>query len=479
VPLLRSVYDSRLFPWGNDLQTAPHWRGEIAATLTLAWPLVLGQLASIAMNVVDTLLAGRHGPQTLAGVAVGSAVWSLVLLVLIGVLMAIPPSVSQLAGAGQRARIGPLFRQAVWLALSMGLVLMLLVRQADWLLRALGIADDVRPPAEAFLQAVSWGAPALALHFCFRFLSEGVALTRPSLVSGVAGLLLLGPLGYWLMFGGAGLPGLGAAGLGWATAIVLWGQALGFGLFLARGRRYQDLGLFRRFEWPNPALLAELLRIGLPMGVSIFMEGSLFVATGLLIGTLGATAVAAHQIALNVASVCFMVPLGIAMAMTVRVGHAAGAGNASGVRWAGRAGYAIVAVTQVSMALTLALGAEAIAGAYTTDVAIAALAAQLLWLAAIFQCSDGLQAASAGALRGLKDTRVPMWITMLSYWGIGMSLGAWLGLYRGHGPAGMWLGLIAGLSAAALLLTLRFLRLARSFQPHPGQGADVVGAHQP
>jgi multidrug resistance protein, MATE family len=434
---------------------------EMGATARLAAPLVLGQAASVGMNVVDSLLAGRHEALTLAAVGVGSAVWSLVILILIGVLMAVPPSVSQLHGAGRPQAIGPLFRQALWLALAMGLGLFVLVRQSGWLLAALGVAAEVRPPAEAFLAGVSWGAPGLALYLCLRYVSEGVALTRPTMVFGLLGLLLLVPLGWLLLWGGLGLPPLGAYGLGLATAIVLWLQALGLGIYMARSPQYAELDLFTGFDRPNRRLLGELLWIGVPMGVSIFMEGSLFVATALLIATLGAVEVGAHQIAINIAALCFMVPLGIAMATTVRVGQAVGRRDPGGVRWAAGGGYAITALTQVCSALLLLLAAEPIARAYTADPDVVRLAAQLMLFAAIFQLSDGLQAASGGALRGLKDTRVPMLITVVAYWGIGMPVGWWLGLRQGGGAPGMWVGLIIGLSVAALLLTWRFLRMAR------------------
>jgi multidrug resistance protein, MATE family len=434
---------------------------EMAATAVLALPLVLGQLASVGMTVIDTLLAGRHHPITLAAVGVGSAVWSLVILILIGVLMAVPPSVSQLNGAGRRHEIGPVFRQALWLALGLGLLLFVLVRQSGWLLALLGVAAEVRPEAEAFLYGVSWGAPGLGLYLCLRYVSEGIALTRPTMVFGLLGLVLLLPLGYALLWGAWGAPALGAYGLGIATASVLWMQAAALALYLRLAPRYADLDLFRGIDRPNPRLLGELLWIGVPMGIAIFMEGSLFVATALLIATLGALPVAAHQIAINVAALCFMVPLGVAMATTVRVGHAAGAGDAAGVRWAAGGGYAITAVTQIASALLLLLAAEPIARAYTPDVEVVQLAAGLMLFAAIFQLSDGLQAASGGALRGLKDTRIPMLMTVVSYWGFGMPLGWWLGIHRGGGAPGMWIGLIAGLSAAALLLTWRFWRKVR------------------
>ena len=430
---------------------------EMRVSFVLALPLVLSQMSSMGMNIVDTVLAGRHGPVTLAAVGVGSAVWSVVILVSIGVLMAVPPTVSQLNGAGRRGEIGPVFRQALWLALALGLALVFVVRAGALALGPLGITPEARPEAEAFLRAISWGAPGLALFFCLRNLSEGVAWTVPSMVFGVVGLALLAPLGYALMFGA----GLGAAGLGYAVAVVLSCQALAMAVYLWRSRRFADLALFARFEAPRWPPIRALLRLGLPMGVSVFMEGSLFVATALLIGTLGTTQMAAHQIAILIASLCFMVPLGVAMATTVRVGHAAGAGDLPAVRWAAGAGYALAMLAQTASALLLVTGAAWLAALFTADAAVIALASLLMAYAAVFQYPDGLQALSAGALRGLKDTRVPMVITVLAYWGVGLPLGAWLGLARGEGAPGLWTGLILGLSVAASLLGWRFWRLSR------------------
>lgn len=432
---------------------------ELRATAVLALPVVLGQLAAMGMNVVDTLLAGRHSALTLAAVAVGSAVWSLVMLTMIGVLMALPPSISHLVGANRRERVGPLFRQAAWLALALGIVLFWVARGSGWLLVAVGIAPEVQPGAVAFLRGIAWGAPALALYFCCRYLSEGLHWTVPTMVFGLSGLVLLVPLGYVLMFGALGLPELGAEGLGLATAIVLWLQLGGFVLYLGGSRRFADLGLFSALEPPRWAPISELLRIGVPMGVSVMMEGGLFVATALVIGTMGASAVAAHQIAMNLAAVAFMIPLGVAMATTVRVGHAVGRDDRPGVRRAGAAGYGITLLTQGGSALVLVLFAVPIARLYTSDPDVVALAASLMGLAALFQFSDGIQVASAGALRGLKDTRVPMFVTGLAYWGVGMPAGWWLGVEQGLGPRGMWWGLLVGLSVAALLLTWRFLKL--------------------
>lgn len=434
---------------------------EMRVSLVLALPLVFSQVSSMAMNIVDTVLAGRHGPVTLAAVGVGSAVWSVVILVSIGVLMAVPPTVSQLNGANRRGEIGPVFRQALWLALGLGLALILVVRAGALALGPLGITAEARPEAIAFLRAISWGAPGLALFFCLRNLSEGVAWTLPSMVFGLTGLALLAPLGWALMFPA----GLGAAGLGYAVAIVLWCQAAGMALYLRRSPRFADLGLFERFDPPRWPPIRALLRLGLPMGVSVFMEGSLFVATALIIGTLGTTPMAAHQVAILMASLCFMVPLGVAMATTVRVGHAVGAGDLPGVRWAAGAGYALALVAQTLSAILLVAGGTWLAGLFTRDPTVIALASLLMAYAAVFQYPDGMQALSAGALRGLKDTRVPMFITVLAYWGLGLPLGAWLGLGQGQGAPGLWTGLILGLSAAATLLGWRFWRLSHRALP--------------
>jgi MATE family multidrug resistance protein len=438
---------------------ATRWRQELREILHLAWPLVLGQLSAIGMNVVDTVLAGHYDADTLAAVAIGTNVWSLAIVAAIGVMLALPPSVAQLAGAGETWRAGALFRQALWLALGVGLLLFALVRNVDPLLATLGIEPRIVADSRRFLHAIAWGAPALVGYFALRGLSEGLARTRPTMYFGGLGLILLIPLGYVAIFGAGGLPARGAQGSGLANAIVLWLQFGGFALYVARHPQYRATAPFARWEWPRPRVLAELLRLGVPMGVSLLLEAGLFIAAALLVGTLGARVVAGHQIAINVASLAFMLPLGIAMATTVRVGRAIGRGDVQGARQAGFAGiFASLGTQMLSCALMIALP-QRIAAWYTDDALVARQAAQLLLLAAVFQFSDGIQATANGALRGLKDTTVPMAITALAYWGVGMPVGWTLTFLGGLGVSGMWIGFIAGLSTAALLLTLRFARL--------------------
>lgn len=436
----------------------PRFRSEVGKTARLAGPLAAGHLSSGLVSFVDAMIAGHHGTATLAAVSVGTAVFWLPMLAPMGTLMALPPAVSQLDGAGRRSEIGPLFRQALWLAAGLGLLLLALLSLAPLLLGPMGITHAIVPEVTAFLNAVRWGIPAFTLYLCMRYLSDGMHWSLPTMLLGFGGLCVLAPTAYVLTNGVFGLPELGAEGIGIATSLMFWMQALGFALYLSRSRRFADLQLFAQWDWPHWKTQRELLHTGLPIGVTITMEGGLFAVTALLIGRLGEVQVAAHQVALNVASLCFMLPFGIAEATTVRVGHAFGRGDRDGLRRAAFAGFALMLCTQTASALLLLFGHGVVASLYSTDPAVIALGGSLLLYAALFQFPDGVQVVSAGALRGLKDTRVPMWLAVIAYWVIGMPVGAGLGLGLGWGPRGMWLGLTAGLTMAAFLLARRFLR---------------------
>lgn len=462
----------------SQLSHTPRFGSEVRATATLALPLVLGHVSTGLIGFVDNVIAGHHSTQTLAAVTIGTALLWLPMMVPIGTLISLTASVSQLNGAGRRAEIGPLFRQALWLALGLGLLMFAFLSLIPYALAPFGIAAEIIPGARGFLHGIRWGAPALTLFFCMRYLSEGMHWTLPTMLIGFGGLALLAPLGYAFTFGRFGLPEMGAGGLGIASAIMMWTQAVAFAVYLWNTERFAHLRLFARFDGPHAKPIAQLLRTGLPIGVTVLMEGGLFIATALLIARLGAVPAAAHQIAINVSALCFMVPMGVAEATTVRVGHALGAGDAHGIRRAAHAGYVIVLATQALAATALLLGHDAVVALYTRDLAVAGLASSLLLYAAAFQFPDGIQVLSAGALRGLKDTRVPMWLAVLSYWGLGMPLGAGLGLGLGWGPQGMWMGLILGLTAAAVLMATRFQRSSKRLLSLPVSqipGSDLRG----
>ncbi|MEO7067611.1 MAG: MATE family efflux transporter [Rhodanobacter sp.] len=433
---------------------------EIHATVRLAIPLVLAQLAAVGSNVVDAVLAGHVSAHVLGAVAVGASIWTLAIVSGIGMMMALPPSVAQLDGAGRRHEVGVVFHQAIWLALGMGVLLWFAVRHAAPLIDLIGVTPSLRDEVQRFLLAISWGAPALTCYFAVRGLSEGLSLTRPSMYFSLGGLVVLVPLGYVLMFGKLGIPPQGAHGCGVATALVLWLELLAFGTYIYRHRNYRGMGLFEEVAGPDWRLIRGLMHVGLPMAVTLLAEAGLFVATSLIIATLGEDVIASHQVALNIASLVFMVPLGLAMAITVRVGNAVGRGDEQGVRYAGFCGIGLTLFTQMLSASLLLLFPHYIAALYTNDPTVIALAVQLIMLAGLFQFSDGIQVASNGALRGLKDTRVPMAISLFAYWMVGMPVGWWLTFHHGMGARGMWVGLIAGLSVAAVMLFIRFWRSA-------------------
>ncbi|MEX1829590.1 MATE family efflux transporter [Luteibacter sp. CQ10] len=433
-------------------------RREVGATFRLALPMIAAQLSAIGTNVVDAVLAGHQGAHTQASVVTGANIWVLAIVTGIGTMMAVPPTVAQLDGAGRRTEVGATFHQALYIAWGLGILLGIGVWHASPLMALFGVVESMRHDVTAFLHAIAFAAPALTTYFALRGLSEGLSMPRPSMYFSFGGLLVLAPLGYVLMYGKLGFPVMGARGSGIATAIVLWLEMIGFGIYVLLHRNYRDLGLRRRMARPDARQIGQLLHVGVPMAVTLLMEAGLFVAVALLIGRLGETVTASHHVALNVASVAFMIPLGLSMAITVRVGNAVGRRDATAVRYAGLSGISLVLVTQFISSGAMLLFAAPIAGLYTNDPAVIAMASQLLVLAGFFQFSDGIQVASNGALRGMKDTRVPMVITLFAYWGVGMPVGWWLAFGHGLGARGMWMGLIAGLSMAAILLFARFWR---------------------
>jgi multidrug resistance protein, MATE family len=437
-------------------------RREARALIGLALPLMASQLSGIGMELVNTVLAGHLGPRVLGATAVGGNVFVLAIVAVLGVMMALPPSVAQLDGAGRRQEIGPLFRQAVYLALGLGVLL----QQALWwggpaLVAVSGLDADIEADADAFLRTISLGVPALGLVTACRGLSDGLSLPKPGMVFGLLGLALLVPVGYALMYGRFGLQPRGAAGSGVATALVLWLEAAGLAAYLRVSPRYRALGWERGRRGPDLAVILGLLRLGGPIAAGILLEAGLFSGAGLLIARFGAAAAASHQLALNVTAAAFMVPLGLATAITVRVGLAAGRGDPAGVRRAGLLGVGLTALLQTVSCAAMAGLPHAIVSLYTSDPAIMAGAVTLLGYAALFQVSDGVQVTANGALRGLKDAKVPLLITALTYWGVAMPLGSLLAFPLGLRAPGMWIGLVVGLSCAACLLLRRFLRLTR------------------
>ena len=445
---------------------------EIMRTLRMAMPVVVGMVASFSMNFVDTLMAGRlHDKEiALAGIATGGAIWSAVLMFILGVLMSLQPVVAQLDGSGRRPEGGAACRQGLWISLMVAAPFVLLLLSGGTMLGLLAVDPEIIPTSVKYMSALSFGAPAICLLLVLRFFSEGGGHTKPTMYMGLLGICLNVPLNYILMFGKFGFPELGAQGCGIATSIVIWAQLIMMFFYVRFHAHFREFELFSRWDWPQWQPMLKLLRIGLPIGTGIFVEGSLFVGAALLIARLGALPASAHLIAINYSALMFMVPLGVASAVTTRVGNALGRDEPEAARYAGFIGLLVIMFTQTISAGSMLLFPEVIVRIYTNDAAITSIAVSLLFYSAIFQYADGIQICAAAALRGLKDTLVPMYINIFSFFLIGLSVGYYLTFNREMGPAGMWIGMIVGLSFGAVLLLSRFLfKSSQLIHSRPGR----------
>ncbi|MFP4227723.1 MAG: MATE family efflux transporter [Salinivenus sp.] len=461
-------------------------RNELSATLRLAGPVVAAQLAHVSMSFVDTVMVGRLGPEALAGVALGNTAFFFFAIMGMGMVRAVGPMVSQAVGAEDPATVGRSVRQGLWLALALGTAIFVFLSSLEPILRWTGQGAVAREGAMAYLRAIRWGIVPFLGFVALRSFVEGLSRPLPVTIISFIGVGLNIGANELLMFGRWGLPELGLAGTGWASTIVF---SVLFGLlavFVHRTAPFSAHEVFARLREPDPTFLRELVYIGAPMGASRGIESSLFMVTTVMMGTLGTTALAAHQVALQCAAFTFMVPLGIGMAGTVRVGQAAGRQEEAGARRAGAVAVGLAATFMTAAAVLFWTVPRPIVGLYldlsvSENAPVVAQAVQLLALAAVFQLFDGIQVAAQGALQGLKDTRVPMGIALVTYWGIGLTTGYLWGVRGGGGPEALWWGLVLGLAAAAFLMLLRFHRqvgpAVRATRPTPTEATPVRSSH--
>ena len=434
------------------------WRRELRDLSLLAAPLVLAQLAQNGMSVVDTLMVGRLGPHALAGIALGGTLFTLMLILCMGVLFAVGPMVSHAYGGQRPEEAARAARQGLWLALALSVPGVLVFVFARPLLLLTGQEPGVAAASGGYLRAMAWGFPFALVLTSLRGFLEGHGDTRPILVVAALGVGLNVLANDVLMYGRFGFPRLGLVGTGYATAVVYATMALLVAVYLRwRYRRYRVFAGLRR---PDPAMLAELFRVGWPISLTLGFEVGLFSLTALLMGRFGDAALAGHQIALQSASTTFMVPLGVSIAAGVRVGQAAGRGDAAGVTRAGFTGVALSALFMAFAGALFRFAPDAVIGLYLrvgdpANGAVVTFARRFLAIAAIFQIFDGTQVTASGALRGLKDTRVPMLLTLVAYWLVAVPVGVALAFPGGAGPSGLWFGLVVGLGTAAVLLVGR------------------------
>ncbi|MBT3146223.1 MATE family efflux transporter [Neptunomonas phycophila] len=438
---------------------------ELRYLFALGLPIMLTQIAQSSLGFVDTIIAGQHSTQSLAAVALGTSLWFPLFLTFTGVLMATTPLVAHSVGEKRRDKTPGLVQQAFWIALILGIVSVLLLRSASPLFDLMRVEPDLTKETLAYLKAVSFGLPAMFIYQVIRCYCDGISQTRPALIISITALLLNIPLNIIFVFGYFGLPELGGEGCGWATAIVMWFMLFS-GIFLLKTSHPLKLPKVEKRRLWVPGVTKQLLMLGLPIGASIMIETSMFSVIALALAPLGTTIVAAHQITLSFTSQVFMIPLSIAMASTIRIGTLMGAKQAEKAWIVARIALCTAATLAIFTSIGVWLFAWNIADIFSNELPVIELATSLLIISAFFEISDALQVTTAGALRGYKDTKIPLIIVCFAYWGIGLPLGYILGMTDlitpSMGAAGFWYALVIALSISAGLLIIRIRSVARN-----------------
>lgn len=426
----------------------------------LVLPILITQFCQAALGVIDAIMSGRVSALDLAAVSIGSGIWLPLFLLATGILIATTPLIGEAVGQDQHHHVPHITQQSLWTASVIGIVGFAVVNLMPNALPLMGVPDNIIPKASQYLHGVSFGFPAIAAYAVLRSYCEALGKPEPVTIISVIGLLADIPLNYVFIYGLFGLPALGGAGCGVATALVLW---INVGLLAAylhwsSHHTFVATRFFYGFARPNRTQISKLLRLGIPIGVAIFFEASLFSLASLVISPLGELAVASHQVALSVTSQLFMIPMSIAMGLTIMVSNRYGERDALALRQVQQTG--LIWSTGIAVLCMVAVGLfrEPLAAAFTSDPQVQAQAMHLLLFAIAYQLFDAWQVNVAGILRGIQDTTVPMWITLFCYWLVALPLGTYLVRFTDVGAQGFWMALVTGLFLAAFLLSIRLLQ---------------------
>jgi len=451
---------------------------EVRATVAVAGPLAAANLAQMAMGFTNTVMVGSLGSAALAAAGLGASLYFTVALVCSGILTAVAPLAAHAIGAGDNHRAGRVAGAGLVLAALLAVPVVAALLAANRLLVVLGYEPALAAEIGRFLGAIAWAAPGFLGFAVLRSFLVAASHSRTVMIALILGIPMNAGLNWILIFGHLGAPALGIAGSGCATAIIQWLMFTGLGIYALAAPSLAEYRMRPSLRGWNE--VGRILRLGLPIGGILGLEIGVFATTGILMGLLGADALGAHQLVMNCISVVFMVPLGIAQAATVRVAVALGSRAPAAARRAGIVALALGVAYMAIMAGVLLAAPRAIAKIYVdidapANHGLVVIALYLLAIAALFQIFDGVQAIAAGALRGYRDTAVPLLIAVVGYWGIGFTGGWLLAFPAGYGPIGLWSGLAIGLAAVALMLTVRLHFCAGSAALHKRLGAVPAG----
>lgn len=433
--------------------------------LKMIVPILVTQVAIYLISFFDILMSSRYGTADLAGVSIGASIWMPVYTGLSGILLAITPIVAQLVGAKKAMDAKKAVQQGLYVSLLLAAIILLLLSVGiDWMLGNMQLEASVHQIAKAYIYAMCAGIVPLLLFFVLRCFIDALGKTRVTMIITLITTPINIFLNYIFIFGKFGAPELGGIGAGVATAITYWLIFFITVWIVVKRVPFDHFRIFNdwpKLEWPR---WKEILLIGVPIGLSLFAETSIFSAVTMMMSSFSTEIIAAHQIALNFTSLLYMLPLSISMGVTILVGFELGAGRAHGAKIYSYLCVGTAVMFSFISALILFMYREPIAGLYSTDVVVLEYAVQFLVFAAIFQLSDAIQAPVQGALRGYKDVTITFIMAIISYWVIGLPVGHLLATHTDFGPFGYWIGLVAGLSAGAITLSIRLWRVQRKYK---------------
>ncbi len=440
---------------------------ELKQLFKLMIPILITQFAQAGFGLIDTIMAGHLSANDLAAIAVGVGLWIPIMLLFSGIMIATTPLVAEAQGARTPEKIATIARQSLWVALILGIIAGLILQTMPFLLPLFGVPEALLPKASLFLHAIGLGMPAVTMYAALRGYSEALGHPRPVTVISLVALVVLIPLNLIFMYGLGPIPALGSAGCGFATSILQWLMLFALALYIFKAQAYQKSQPFAFFEKIDWYWVKRIMALGFPIGLAIFFEVSIFSTAAIVLSPLGEVTVAAHQIAISITSQLFMIPMSLAIALTIRIGTYYGEKNLLAMRRVQLLGLATGTVLALVSMMLLWFFRSEIVSFYTNDYDVTHIAVYLVLFAIAYQLMDSWQVSAAGCLRGMQDTKGPMWITMLAYWVIAFPVGIYLARFTEMGAAGVWIGLIVGLSVACVLLlsSLYFnnKRLAQNF----------------